>query len=158
MVFKIFKLQQWSQGLKILNFKITTMVWGWGGGAGGGGGSTKLYTHLRFVKNGLPQSYCGVSYPQSIEHPPCSIEIEVDWNWTVSYLVLKRNDHQITLSLTLVLHNSMHCFTEKQLKLLILLIMGSHWESETSRVMAVSDQSVAIKISRYVLFIILIIN
>ena len=38
-------------GLKISNFKITTMVQGWmGGGGAGGGGSTKLYTHLRFVK------------------------------------------------------------------------------------------------------------
>ena len=39
MVFKIFKLQQWSQA-------------GWGAGAGG---STKLYTHLRFVKNILDE-------------------------------------------------------------------------------------------------------
>ena len=34
-------------GLKISNFKITTMVRGWGWGVGG---PTKLYTHLRFVK------------------------------------------------------------------------------------------------------------
>ena len=30
-----FKLQQWGLGLKISNFKITTMVWGWGWGVGG---------------------------------------------------------------------------------------------------------------------------
>ena len=42
-------VQQWSQGLKTSNFKISTMILGWGWGVGG---QVKLYTHLlRFVKN-----------------------------------------------------------------------------------------------------------